>query len=113
LPAGRVPDDAELYRAIPMGYTTMTLMERVALVHSGRRQRIWEHDGYSQQTPLQPYQLILPPTGSKSYQNPTRGYLRLGATWPFKWAVRDAEALSARMAGPVLVCRVLNHQNWH
>ncbi|MEH1015703.1 hypothetical protein V6U90_21640 [Micromonospora sp. CPCC 206060] len=104
--ADRMPTDTELLRAIPMGYTTLTLMERVALVVNGRQQRIWQHDARYAKTPLQPYQLVLPPTA-------TSGYLKFGTTWPFKWAVRDAEALSARTGGAVLVCQVLSNQNWH
>ncbi|XTZ14123.1 hypothetical protein ACQSSU_21780 [Micromonospora echinospora] len=92
---------------MPMGYTTLTLMERVALVSQGRRLKDWppgEHRTVS--GPFQPYQLVLPPSGAA-------GYLLLGATWPERFAVRDGERLSARTGGPVLVCRVLDHQNWH
>ncbi|MBB5803759.1 hypothetical protein F4560_003527 [Saccharothrix ecbatanensis] len=34
-------------------------------------------------------------------------------TWPERFAVSAAEQLSARVDGPVLLCRVLDHTNWH
>ncbi|MEV4413779.1 hypothetical protein [Catellatospora sp. NPDC049609] len=107
-PAEQTPDDTALYAAIPMGYTTLALLERVALVTGGRCRRRWKAGGSrAVATPLQQFQLLLPPTG------PDGGYLLLGATWPERFAVRDAERLSARTGGRVLVCRPLEHHNWH
>ncbi|MFI6825380.1 hypothetical protein ACIBJE_31190 [Micromonospora sp. NPDC050187] len=106
-PADQLPPGDELLRAMPMGYTTLTLLERVALVSRGRRLKEWPPgERRSVGGPFQPYQLILPPSGSAAH-------LMLGATWPERFAVRDGEQLSVRTGGTVLVCRVLDHQNWH
>lgn len=105
---GDPPDSLtdELHRQIPMGYTTLATLEKVAVVADGRRLRIWPH-GPRRTTAhdLQRYQLILPPLKD--------GYLKLGASWPFRFAVANAIDLSARAGGPVAVCRVLGHANWH
>jgi hypothetical protein len=106
-PADRVPPADELYRAIPMGYSTLSLMARIALYHGGQQRRLWpEANRPTPRGPLQPYQLLLPATD-------TRRHLRLGASWPVRFALRDAEELSARTGGPVLVCQVLEFHNWH
>ncbi|MFG1889254.1 hypothetical protein ACGFIR_15465 [Micromonospora sp. NPDC049051] len=106
-PADRVPSADELHRAIPMGYTTLTLLARVALLHGGQQRRLWpEERRPASRGQLQPYQLLLPPTGRERY-------LKLGASWPVRFALRDAEELSARTGGAVLVCQVVESHNWH
>lgn len=107
-PADRVPTGDELYAAIPMGYTTLATLTRLSLFHHGRLLRAWEH-GPSSSVALmgyQPYQVLLPPDDEGRYQ-------LLGVNWPERFAVRAAEQLSARVDGPVLLCRVLDHRNWH
>jgi hypothetical protein len=92
-------------RAIPMGYTTLAELEKVAIADRGRLLRVWPHGPRDTHgDTLQPYQLVLPPAG--------RGYLGLGARWPFRYALDDAVDLSDRTGGPVLVCRVLGHIDW-
>jgi hypothetical protein len=92
--------------AIPMGYTTLAELEKVAVAAAGELLRVWPHGPReTHRGTLQPYQLVLPPAG--------RGYLGLGAQWPFRYAAGDAVGLSDRTGGPVLVCRVLSHTDWH
>ncbi|MGK5672576.1 hypothetical protein ACSNOB_06995 [Micromonospora sp. URMC 106] len=106
-PADRVPSADELHRAIPMGYSTLSLMARIALYHGGQQRRLWpEENRRTPRGPLQPYQLLLPATD-------TRRPLRFGANWPVRFALRDAEELSARTGGAVLLCQVLEFHNWH
>ncbi|GAA3862289.1 hypothetical protein GCM10022243_30870 [Saccharothrix violaceirubra] len=101
----RRPEAAELYAAIPPGYTTLTVMERLALYRSGDQVRLWaQRETAGGKGMLQPYQLLLP-TGE--------GYLRLGASWPERFALADAERLSSHTGGPVLACRALDHLDWH
>jgi len=96
----------KLYDAIPMGYTTLLELEKLALVADGRELRVWPHSQRSF-TPgnLQLYQFILPPI--------EREYLKLGASRPFRFAMREAVALSARTGGPIVVCRVLSNISWY
>lgn len=102
-----VPSYEELCAAIPMGYTSLSMLERVALYEAGQEIRLWLPD--AAQGPrllLQPFQLLLPPDGEQGHQ-------LLGATWPVRFALLDGKALSARTGGPVLVCRALSHEGWH
>jgi hypothetical protein len=107
LPAGYTPSDDELYRAIPMGYTTLTLLERLALV-AGDERLAWPEGAESAEPgPLQRYQLMLPRHGAA-------GHLLLGAGWPLGHAVGEAVSLSAHTGGgPVVLARVLGHRDWH
>ena len=105
---GRAPDvqSAEVHDAIPMGYVTLALFEKLAIVADGRECRSWPpSDLAGDPGGLQPYQLVLPPLGGT--------YLRLGAAWPGRYALADSLALSARTRGPVILCRVLSHVDWH
>lgn len=107
-PADREPTGNELYAAIPMGYTTLATLERVALFRRGARLRGWEQ-GSSPKADLmgyQPYQVVLPPDDEGRYQ-------LVGVSWPERYAVDAAGQLSARVDGLVLLCRVLSHSNWH
>lgn len=100
-------EPAGLLEAIPMGYTSLSLLERVALFEAGSEVRVWRPE--AAQGPrllLQPFQLMLPPTGGQGHQ-------LLGATWPVRFALRDGLELSARTGGAVLVCRALSHEGWH
>ncbi|MEV0645460.1 hypothetical protein AB0I28_09360 [Phytomonospora sp. NPDC050363] len=101
------PPGADLQRAIPMGYTSLSLLERVALYDAGREVRVWRPDvRQGPDLPLQPFQLLLPPGEDRRHQ-------LLGASWPVRFALHDGRELSARTGGPVLVCRALSHQGWH
>jgi len=108
-PADQPPERTELARAIPMGYTTLLLMERVALVTLGERnRRKWKHQAQNRSVgPYQEYQLVVPPDG------PEEKYLMVGAAWPFEWAHRDAVRLGQLTGRVVLVCRVLSYESWH
>jgi len=106
-PADEAPSADELYAAIPMGYTTLALLERVALYQDGRQEALWLPDAaQAVREPLQPFQLLLPPADGS-------GCRLLGASWPVRYALTDGEDLSKRTGGAVLVCRVLSHENWH
>jgi hypothetical protein len=108
-PANQQPEPSELDRAIPKGYTTLLLMERVAVVTLGERsRREWKHQALHRSVgPFQEYQLIVPPDG------PEEKYLMVGAIWPFQWTHRDAVRLGQLTGRVVLVCRVLSYENWH
>ncbi|MFI5494997.1 hypothetical protein [Actinoplanes sp. NPDC051859] len=96
--------DPDPYPAIPMGYTTLQLLEKLAIVAGGQLLRLWPH-GPRAISASSPYRLILPPVDGK--------YLDLGAAHPVRFAVADALQLSARTAAPIVLCRVLYDQNWH
>lgn len=108
-PPDREPAGDELYAAIPMGYTTLATLERLALFHRGRRLAAWEQGPPSsnvQLAGLQQYQVLLPPDDEGRYQ-------LVGVNWPERFAVGAAEQLSGRVDGPVLLCRVVDHCGWH
>ncbi|MBB6038137.1 hypothetical protein [Phytomonospora endophytica] len=101
------PSFAELLDAIPMGYTSLSLLERVALYNTGREVRVWRPDAtQAPDRPPQPFQLLLPPFGEHGHQ-------LLTATSVVGPALREGRELSARTRGKVLVCQAISQQGWH
>jgi hypothetical protein len=95
-----------LREAIPMGYTSLVVLEKLAVVSDGRRLRIWPHGPERVHSGrLQAYQLLLPPDGAD--------YLLLGTWWPYDRALAAGVELSARTGGPLVLCRVLADHYWH
>ncbi|MET7952323.1 hypothetical protein [Micromonospora sp. NPDC005324] len=95
---------ADLYRAIPPGYTTLDLMCRVAVANRGKILRAWA--GVEMEDLKQPYQLVLA-------ANEAGNYLRLGTNWPLRSALSSALSLSARCNDAVLLCVVMRSDDWH
>ena len=92
---------------IPMGYTTLATLEKLAIVADGQQLRVWHHSTRTvvDRGDLQQYQLVLPLEDGN--------YLKLGASWPFRYSLADAMRLSEVTGRPVAVCRVLSHIDWH
>jgi len=105
-PPGLTSD--ELHRAVPMGYTMLTVLQKVAVVAGGEPLRIWPHDADRSEdlVDMNSYQLIMPPGEAGRY-------LMVGVMRPFGWGLQVATDLSVRTGDPVLVCRVLHHVAWH
>jgi hypothetical protein len=107
---GEPPDlmSEELHRAIPMGYTMLTVLRKVAVVSGGEPLRTWAHDTERSQrlVDMSSYQLMMPPGNAERY-------LMVGVMHPFAWGLHVATALSVRTGDPVLMCQVLNHVAWH
>jgi hypothetical protein len=110
--AETTPPSEDLYRAIPPGYTTLTLLERISIIVPEKEPQAPNREaGHRFAGPLQPYQVIL---RSRARGDGTAfSAIMLGVSWPIRWAVGDAWSISARSGEPVLLCSVISHRNWH
>lgn len=102
LPFGAAGDAYDIGSAynIPMGYSSLVLMEKRAVVHRGRLLRLWPgilatEDMY----------LLLPPI--------RRGHLMLEADDYLWHALRQALDLSARTDSPILLASTIDRCDWH
>ncbi|EYR63657.1 hypothetical protein N866_19175 [Actinotalea ferrariae CF5-4] len=97
------------YRRIPMGYTTLRLQEKRAIVHAGRVLRIWPlaHERPSAEERDESYRLTVGPGEQGEWIRDLTGEPTLAT------ALRAALVLSARAGVTVLVSRDLEERDWH
>ncbi|GGQ83314.1 hypothetical protein [Couchioplanes azureus] len=104
--ASPTSDERGAYKAVPMGYTTLSLLEKLAVVHRGRVIAEWPRCPASPSDPARPLQLAVRCQRSTQvrHANDYRGALDL------------ALALSATSAlgdEPIMVVDVLTTEPWH
>ncbi|MEH3032453.1 MAG: hypothetical protein PGN07_00055 [Aeromicrobium erythreum] len=99
---GPDPDLSTLMQHVPMGYTNLDHLEKVAVVLDGELLRFWPA-----RTRTQAFDVVVPPQGELRF-------MRLGVSHPVRYAVDQGVNLSARLRGlPLLVVRRLSSTSWH
>lgn len=96
----------ELKYLIPMGYTTLTLYEKRAVVSDGALVRLWPEQYEPRVWPGPRFDLVVPLEGEHRM-------LRLMAGHALPGPLLLAENLSSRLGQPILVARLLEEEGWH
>lgn len=100
-------DPGKPWETIPMGYTTLMLLEKRAVVADGALVRLWPRRyGATDEFRIDSFDAVMAGVGASR--------LGVGLGHPLGSAIETAKALSQKMNGePIVVTRTLSNINWH
>ncbi|MBO0841002.1 MAG: hypothetical protein J2O49_09310 [Sciscionella sp.] len=99
------PSGLALMRGIPMGYTTLQTLQKVA-VATGEHLRVWAHENAdSSKGAANGYSIVLPPNRAGDYL-----WLAVGTFGPTCGIARE---LARRTGEPAAIVRTLRSEPWH